>query len=66
VVGHYEAMLAFYGVDLGLKVARKHLGWYLDEAGLQGHRAAVMAAATPAATIEVLRRAFDVGQQVAA
>lgn len=30
---HYEAMLAFYGQDLGLRVARKHLGWYMDEAG---------------------------------
>ncbi|WP_114963688.1 tRNA dihydrouridine synthase DusB [Tritonibacter mobilis] len=30
---HYEAMLEFYGEDLGLRVARKHLGWYMDEAG---------------------------------
>ncbi len=27
-------MLAFYGTELGLKMARKHLGWYLEEAGL--------------------------------
>ena len=25
-----QAMLGFYGRDLGLRVARKHLGWYLD------------------------------------
>ena len=31
VGGHYEAMLDFYGADLGLRVARKHLGWYMDE-----------------------------------
>ena len=66
VVGHYEDMLAFYGVDLGLKVARKHLGWYLDEAGLIDHRAAVMAATTPGATIAVLRLAFGEARQVAA
>ncbi len=30
---HYEAILAFYGQNLGLRVARKHLGWYLDAAG---------------------------------
>ena len=30
---HYAAILAFYGIDLGLRVARKHLGWYMDEAG---------------------------------
>jgi tRNA-dihydrouridine synthase B len=27
---HYEDMLDFYGVPLGLRMARKHLGWYLD------------------------------------
>ncbi|WP_245222466.1 tRNA dihydrouridine synthase DusB [Ruegeria sp. HKCCSP351] len=29
---HYQAMLGFYGADLGLRVARKHLGWYMDQA----------------------------------
>ena len=33
VAGHYEAMLEFYGAELGNRVARKHLGWYLDGAG---------------------------------
>ncbi|WP_272871489.1 tRNA dihydrouridine synthase DusB [Ruegeria lacuscaerulensis] len=33
VRAHYQAMLEFYGSDLGLRVARKHLGWYMDEAG---------------------------------
>ena len=32
VAGHYDDMLAFYGPALGLKVARKHLGWYMDGA----------------------------------
>jgi len=32
VAGHYEAMLSFYGIDQGRKVARKHLGWYMDDA----------------------------------
>ena len=66
VIGHYEDMLAFYGVDLGVKVARKHLGWYLEEAGLQDHRAVVMAAATPNTAIAALRHAFDDATQVAA
>ncbi len=30
ISSHYEAMLTFYGVDLGNRVARKHLGWYMD------------------------------------
>ncbi|RSK35037.1 tRNA dihydrouridine synthase DusB [Rhodovulum iodosum] len=33
VAGHYEAMLSFYGSALGSRVARKHLGWYMDAAG---------------------------------
>jgi len=33
IAGHYEAMLSFYGAELGNRVARKHLGWYMDEAG---------------------------------
>jgi nifR3 family TIM-barrel protein len=32
VSDHYDAMLKFYGNDLGGKVARKHLGWYMDQA----------------------------------
>lgn len=31
VAGHYEAMMGFYGETLGNRVARKHIGWYLDE-----------------------------------
>jgi nifR3 family TIM-barrel protein len=33
VAGHHEDMLGFYGTALGLRVARKHLGWYMDQAG---------------------------------
>lgn len=32
VSDHYEAMLMFYGPLLGARVARKHLGWYMDVA----------------------------------
>jgi tRNA-dihydrouridine synthase len=31
-VTHYEDTLSFYGKDLGSRVARKHLGWYMDTA----------------------------------
>ena len=33
VADHYKASLAFYGADLGARVIRKHLGWYMDHAG---------------------------------
>ena len=56
VVAHYEAMLSFYGVDLGGRVARKHLGWYLDEAGADAPaRRAVVTAPTPAQAIAAIR-----------
>jgi len=28
LIEHYRAMLAHYGEDVGVKIARKHLGWY--------------------------------------
>ncbi|MEY3196906.1 MAG: putative TIM-barrel protein nifR3 family [Pseudomonadota bacterium] len=28
VLQHYDAMLTYYGEDVGFKMARKHLGWY--------------------------------------
>jgi tRNA-dihydrouridine synthase B len=34
ICAHYESMLSFYGTKLGVKVARKHLGWYLDGVAL--------------------------------
>jgi nifR3 family TIM-barrel protein len=27
---HYEGILSHYGVELGVRCARKHLGWYVD------------------------------------
>ena len=34
IVEHYEAMMSHYGRDTGVKMARKHLGWYVK--GLPG------------------------------
>ncbi|WP_341861404.1 tRNA dihydrouridine synthase DusB [Gymnodinialimonas sp. 57CJ19] len=33
VATHYQDMLSFYGAELGSRVARKHLGWYMDRVG---------------------------------
>ena len=30
IIEHYQDMLDFYGIPLGIRNARKHLGWYLD------------------------------------
>ncbi|HEY7750386.1 MAG TPA: tRNA dihydrouridine synthase DusB [Aestuariivirgaceae bacterium] len=34
---HYEAMLSHYGTDQGVRVARKHLGWYVEDLKARNH-----------------------------
>jgi len=56
---HYEAILSFYGAALGLRIARKHLGWYGEKAGIDpAHRAAMMVASDPAQVFALIRAAF--------
>jgi nifR3 family TIM-barrel protein len=48
IAGHYEAILGFYGTELGVRVARKHLGWYMDQAETDGSmRRAILTARDP-------------------
>ncbi|NBC33298.1 MAG: tRNA dihydrouridine synthase DusB [Alphaproteobacteria bacterium] len=56
---HYEALLAEYGWERGVRVARKHLGWYAaGRPGAAGFRAAVNALTEPDAVRQSLRRFF--------
>jgi nifR3 family TIM-barrel protein len=56
---HYESMLSFYGQPLGLRIARKHLGWYADEAELDpGTRRALMIEDRPNEVLALIRRGF--------
>ncbi|MFT7596636.1 MAG: tRNA-dihydrouridine synthase B [Paracoccaceae bacterium] len=67
VCEHYQAMLGFYGVVLGPRVARKHLGWYMD--GVKtgpGLRRAVLTARDPAEVLRLLPDALADTGQVAA
>ena len=66
VIDHYDQMQAFYGPDLGPRVARKHLGWYLDAAGLGAHRSALVTSDDPAAVRRLIRHAFSAQSQAAA
>jgi nifR3 family TIM-barrel protein len=67
VSGHYEAMLTFYGRDLGRRVARKHLGWYMDGTGTApALRRAVLTETDPGAVLRLLRDALADARQVAA
>ncbi|MDF2764253.1 MAG: dus [Rhodospirillales bacterium] len=57
---HYEAMLTHYGTEPGMRVARKHVGWYSK--GLPGSaefRSAVMAAAGLEEARALIRRFYD-------
>ncbi|MEP3297260.1 MAG: tRNA dihydrouridine synthase DusB [Pseudoruegeria sp.] len=67
VIAHYEAMLSFYGPLLGNRVARKHLGWYLDDAKSPASlRKAVLVEQDPAKVIRLLPEALSANQEVAA
>jgi tRNA-dihydrouridine synthase B len=60
VAGQYEAMLGLYGRDLGVRVARKHLGWYLERLpGMAGVRARLMALSDPGEALQTLRAALE-------
>jgi len=59
VSAHYEAMLMFYGVKLGGRVARKHLGWYMDGADTDpALRREVLTAGDAAAVLALLPMAL--------
>ena len=60
VAEHYDEMLRFYGAELGAKVARKHLGWYMDEAGTGPQtRRAVLTARSPQEVLRLLPHALE-------
>ncbi len=60
VVGHYREILHFYGRALGIRVARKHLGWYLDAlADGPEHRARILRLDDADRVIAELRACLD-------
>jgi tRNA-dihydrouridine synthase B len=59
VAAHYEAILTHYGAAVGVKAARKHLGWYMDGQEIAAPlRRAIMTEASPAAVMKLLPAAF--------
>ncbi|NPD15678.1 tRNA dihydrouridine synthase DusB [Xinfangfangia sp. D13-10-4-6] len=65
IIGHYDEILEFYGLQLGLRCARKHLGWYLEEAGLEHAREGVLTATDPAAVRALIAAAFAETEEAA-
>lgn len=60
ILMHYNGILSCFGIDAGLRLARKHIGWY--SRGLPGSaefRAAVMRLDTVAAVIDLVTRFYD-------
>lgn len=58
---HYREMLSFYGVEGGLRHARKHVGWYLDRHAspmAPEARAAIMTSHDPETVVRGLREAL--------
>lgn len=67
IAGHYTDMLSFYGTALGSKVARKHLGWFMDTAQTPPHlRKAILTATNPDDVLRLLPDAIVNAAEVAA
>ena len=59
---HYEGMLVEYGTEVGLRAARKHLGWYAEAAALdldKPTRTALLNNDQPAEVIDLIGRVFS-------
>ena len=57
---HYEAILGVYGTQIGLRAARKHLGWYMEAANTPAPlRRDILTEATPARVLAYLPDALS-------
>ncbi len=57
---HFEAMLSYYGDYTGLRIARKHIGWYSRGLSKSSEfRAAVNSCGDPARVREMIRYFFE-------
>lgn len=60
LLGHLQALHTFYGEPAGVRIARKHLGWYAkDHADSADFRAVVNRAQTAEAQLRLTRDYFD-------
>jgi tRNA-dihydrouridine synthase B len=57
---HFDAMLAHYGTDTGIRMSRKHIGWYARGfPGAAEFRARAMTMTDPAAIRAAIRAAWE-------
>jgi tRNA-dihydrouridine synthase B len=60
LLGHLDALHAFYGEESGVRIARKHLGWYAkDRPENHAFRAVVNRAQTAVEQVRLTRDYFD-------
>ena len=53
---HYQDMLGHYGAEAGMRIARKHVGWYSKGLPASGEfRAAINRIAEPARAIDAIK-----------
>ena len=63
VLEHYRAMLSHYGRATGVRVARKHLAWYVrDLTGADAFRSTVNRADDPEFVMALIRSIYDTEQ----
>jgi tRNA-dihydrouridine synthase B len=61
IIEHYQMMLGHYGIAQGCRMARKHLGWYMDRFAPKlsaALRATILTTSEPGQVPPLLRRAF--------
>jgi tRNA-dihydrouridine synthase B len=67
ITAHLRDLYAFYGVEAGVRIARKHIGWYCRERPhALAFRHSVMQVETAAEQIEIVSAYFDAMGQVPA
>jgi nifR3 family TIM-barrel protein len=67
VLRHYKAILAHYGERVGIKAARKHLGWYMESmSAAPAVRTAIMTADSAGEVVRLLPTAFSGEMRAAA
>ena len=60
IISHYEDMLSFYGNELGVKVARKHLSWYMEYGDVRGEvRRSILTEELPKKVLSKLKTVFE-------
>lgn len=55
ILAHYLDIISFYGAELGVRCARKHIGWYLESfSESQDVRSAIMSQTDPDSVVKIL------------